>query len=243
MTSLWYVWCVLRRELGAYLRSPGGYVIVAVVLAIDGLTFNALALPGTVASTYVFQTFLLWHSGWSATAAVFVAMRLIAEERQTGTLIMLVTSPLREWHVVLGKFLGGVVFLLVLNAISLYMPLLVFLHGRIALGHIAAGYLGVMLFASTALALGLVCSAVAPNQLMAVILGGAVVGAFVLLWAVAKTASPPIDAVVAYLSLHDKHFRPFMRGIVSVKDVVFYLTLIYFSLTVAAGMLEARRWR
>lgn len=237
------VWTIFRRELGLYLRSPMGYIIVAVALAADGLLFNALALPGQRRSTEILADFMLWTGGISATAAVFIAMRLIAEERQSGTLTLLATSPVRDWQIVLGKFLGGLALIAVLNALTVYMPLLVLVHGKIAFGHVLAGYLGILLLAGAALALGLLCSAVAPNQLVALVLAGGVVLTFVLFWALSKIASPPVEDLVAYLSLFDKHFRPFMRGLVSVQDVVFYVTLTYVALVMATRVLETRRWR
>ncbi len=240
MSNVWYV---LRRELGVYLRSPMGYIIVAVMLGIDGLLFNAFGLAGQAKSSQVIESFFLYTSGVSITASVFLAMRLIAEERQTGTLVLLATSPIRDWQIVMGKFLGGVAVLVALNVLTAYMPAMVMVHGKISLGHLFAGYLGVLLISSSSLALGLLCSALAPNQLLAVILGAAVVVVFILLWALSKIASPPVEDLIAYLSIHDKHFRPFMRGLVSIQDVIFYLSLTYVSLTMASRVLETRRWR
>lgn len=239
-----HVWTVWRRELGAYLRSPAGYIIIAVVLAIDGFLFNAWALgSGQRRSSEVLEIFFYGASGTTLAASVFLAMRLIAEERQTGTLVLLATSAARDWQIVLGKFLGGLVFLAVMNGLTIYMPALVMVHGKVALGHIIAGYLGLLLLGGAALAIGLVCSALAPNQLVALILGAGVTVVFVLLWLLAKIASPPVEDLVAYLSIHDKHFRPFMRGLVSIQDVVFYLSLMYVALVAATRVLETRRWR
>jgi ABC-2 type transport system permease protein len=238
------VWWILKRELGAYLRSPMGYVIIASVLVMDGLTFNALCLGvGSRRSTEVLEQFFFWSGGWACAASIFVAMRLIAEERQNGTLVLLATSPVRDWQIVLGKYLSGVAFLGILSATTVYMPALVFVHGKVALGHLIAGYLGVMLFASTGLAIGLLASALAPNQLVAAVTGAAAVGTFVLLWLLSKIASPPIETLLAYLSIHDKHFRPFQRGLVSVQDVLFYVSLIFVMLTLSTRVIEARRWR
>jgi ABC-2 type transport system permease protein len=240
MSNVWYV---LRRELGVYLRSPMGYIIITAFLLLDGLFFNAFAVAGQKRSSEVLEMFFYIASGTTMAASVFVAMRLIAEERQTGTLSLIATSPVRDWQFVLGKFLGGVAFLIALNALSAYMPALVMVHGKISLGHLFAGYLGVVLVGSATLAIGLVCSAVAPNQLVAVILGGAAVVTFVVLWALSRVASPPVEDLLAYLSIHDKHFRPFMRGLVSLQDVVFYVSLVYVALTLTSRVLESRRWR
>jgi ABC-2 type transport system permease protein len=116
-------------------------------------------------------------------------------------------------------------------------------HGKISWGHIVAGYVGLMLLGSSALALGLLCSALAPNQLVAAILSAATVSGFILLWLLSRIASPPLENLIAYMSLHDKHFQPFMRGLVSIADVVFYVSLTYVALLWATRVIEARRWR
>jgi ABC-2 type transport system permease protein len=235
---------IVKRELGAYLRSPMGYIIIAAVLLVDGLLFNAWAIgAGQRRSSEVLELFFFCASGTTMLASIFIAMRLIAEERQTGTLVLLTTSPLRDWQVVVGKFAAALLFLGVMNALTIYMPALVMLHGKISWGHIAAGYLGLMLLGSASLSLGLLCSAVAPNQLVATILSAATVTIFILLWKLSQVASPPVEELVAYLSLHDKHFRPFMRGLISIADVVFYVSLTYVALLGATRIMEARRWR
>ena len=244
MSGLSNVWWIMRRELGAYLRSPMGYIIIAAVLMVDGLLFNAWAVSSAARkSSDVLEIFFYCASGTTLLASIFISMRLIAEERQTGTLVLLSTSPVRDWELIFGKFLSGWVFLGIIMALTAYMPALVMIHGKVSLGHILAGYLGLMLIGSAALALGTLCSAFAPNQLVAAVAAASIVAAFVLLWLLSRIASPPLDDLIAYLSLHDKHFRPFMRGLVSLADVVFYVSLTYVALLGATRVIEARRWR
>lgn len=238
------VWWILKRELGSYLRSPLGYVIITVVLVADGLLFNAYAMGSQAKlSALVLQDFFFITSGLTVAASIFLAMRLIAEEKQTGTLVLLTTSPVKDWELVLGKFLGALTVLIIMNALTLYMPLLVMVNGKVSFGHLFAGYLGLILIDSAALALCLLCSAIAPTQLIAAITGSAVVVIFIVLWVLSKIASPPLEDVIAYMSIHDKHFKPFMRGLVSLGDAVFYISLTYVALLSATRVLEARRWR
>lgn len=237
------VWWIMKRDLGSYLGSPMGYVVLAVALALNGLLYNALALAGNRLSEQVLHDFFFYASGVSVVASVFVAMRLVAEEKQLGTLTLISTAPVREGQFVFGKYLSGLAFLALLSALTVYMPALIFINGKVSLAHVAAGYLGVMLISSASLAIALACSTVAPNQLVALVMGAGVVLLFVLLWFVSKIASPPFEDIIAYLSLHDKHFRPFMRGLVSIQDVVFYVTLTYVALVVATRFLESRRWQ
>lgn len=236
-------WIALR-ELGSFLRNPMGYVIIAAVLVIDGLLFNAFAVgSGQQRSSEVLENFFYFASGVNLVASIFVSMRLIAEEKQNGTLVLLHTSPIREWQVILGKYLSAMGFVALMTGLTFYMPALIFIHGKVSLGHIAAGYFGLLLITSAAIALALLASSLSPNQLVAAVLGAGFVLTFLLLWLLSRIASPPMEDLIAYLSLHDKHFRPFMNGIVSLQSVVFYASLTYLSLLIATRVLEARRWR
>jgi ABC-2 type transport system permease protein len=235
---------LIQRELGDYLRATSGYLIMAAALMVDGLLFNAWAVGSTQRpSSQVLEVFFYCVSGTTVLASILISMRLIAEERQNGTWALLATSPLTEAQVVLGKFWAAWIYLGVMTGLTVHMPLLVALHGKIAWGHIAVGYLGLMLLGAACIAIGLLCSALAPSQLVAAIFSAATIGTFILLWLLSRIASPPLADVIAYLSLHDRHFRPFMRGIVSLSDVVFYLSLTYVALTAATRALEARRWQ
>jgi ABC-2 type transport system permease protein len=238
------IWWIIRRDLGTYLGSPLGYIILTSALALHGLFFNTVVLgQGSMLSEEVLTRFFFFASGINATASIFVAMRLISEEKQLGTLTLISTSPVKDHHFVLGKFFSGVFFIGLLTALTLYMPLLIFMHGKISLAHLGAGYLGLMLLCSAVIALGLFASAIAPNQLVALVVGALLVGIFWLFWFIAKVASPPFEDILAYLALHDKHFRPFMRGLISTRDIVFYLSLIYVALVATTRVVEARRWR
>src|SRR5688572_9317957 len=152
------VWWIMRRDLASYLGSPVGYVVLAVALALNGLLYNALALAGNRMSEQVLSDFFFYASGVSITASVFVAMRLIAEEKQMGTLTLISTAPVRESQLVLGKFASGMTFMALLSALTLYMPLLIFINGKVSLAHLAAGYLGVLLISAASLAVALACS-------------------------------------------------------------------------------------
>lgn len=241
---MYNVFAIVKRELLAYLRSYLGYIIIAAVLVIDGLLFNAYAIgTGQKRSSEVLEAFFYLASGATLASSIFIAMRLFAEERQNGTWVLLATSPMRDWQIVLGKFISGLAFLTLLLALTAYMPALVMLNGKVALGHIGAGYLGLWLLGGATLALCLLCSALAPNQLVAAITGAAVVLVFVLLWLLSRIASPPIETLLSYMSIHDKHFRPFMRGLISLSDVVFYISLMFVALTLTTRVIEARRWR
>ena len=232
------------RELGATLRSPLGFVIIAIVLAIDGLFFNLWALgEGAKFSTEVLAEFFKVLSGTTMVASVFISMRLLAEEQRDGTIVLLLTSPIRDHEVVLGKFLGAFGFLSLMTLLTLYMPLLVMVNGKVSWGHVFAGYLGLHLLGAACLAIGTFGSALARSQIVAAFVSGCTIVALILLWLLASKSEPPLKQIFPYMALHNEHFRSFMQGKVHLRDLVFYLSLCLFFLTAATRMLESRRWR
>ncbi|QQR90638.1 MAG: ABC transporter permease subunit [Myxococcales bacterium] len=236
---------IARRELGAYLRTPSGYIIAAVVLLLDGLFFTTMAVGDSPKlSSEVLETFFFWAGGLTGAAAVFLSMRLFAEEQASGTQILLFTSPVKESEIVMGKFLSALLFLTVITLLSLYLPALIFVNGKISIGHIAAGYLGMLLLGAACLALGTLGSAIASNQLVALLLGGVLVFVFsVLCWHIARVTDPPLSSMMSYMALYVKHFHPFRRGLLQLSSVVIYLSVIYFSLLASIRILQSKRWQ
>ncbi len=236
---------IFRRELGEYLHSLLGYLVAAVVLLIDGLLFFAQGLgpaAGERLSGEVLSRFFYNTSGLVAIAAVALAIRLIAEERQAGTLVLLSSSPVREWEVVAGKFLSAFAFLGGITMVSLYMPLLVMVNGKISLGQVFVGYLGLLLIGAACLAIGVFATALTRHQLLAAALGAAITGTMFLFWPLSIVVDPPLSRVFAALSMHARHFQGFQVGTLHLRDVVYYLAVTYFFLLLATKTLEAKRW-
>lgn len=234
---------IARREAYAYLRSPLGAAIVAGVLLIDGLYFYWSGMNRKLLSAEALQEFFYGASGTTMIAAVILSMRLLSEERQTGTFTLLSTAPVRDVEIVIGKFLAAFVVLVVMTALTAYMPLLVGVNGKVSLGHVLVGYLGLILLGSAATAIGLFASALARSQVVAAIIGAALLGVLILQWMVAKAVDPPLNEFMSGLALHHENFRPFMQGILELKTVVYYVIVTYFFLLAATKVLEARRWR
>jgi ABC-2 type transport system permease protein len=235
---------IARRELAAYLRSMTGYVIAALVLAIDGILFQAFVLGnGEHLSAEVLSNFFYISSGLVIVASIFISMRLFAEERQTGTLVLLTSSPVHDWQIVLGKFISAFVFLAMITLATAYMPALIFVNGKVSFGHMAAGYLGLLLLGAAALAIGTFGSALARTQVLAAIFSGCIVVAMIVSWLLAKVTERPFTDVFNALALHGRHFPPFQAGAVHLRDVFYYLAVTYFALFAATRVMEARRWR
>jgi len=234
---------IMRRELGSYLRSMSGYIIAALVLLVDGLLFNALALAGEKLSSEVLSQFFFNSSGVVMVASIFISMRLFAEERQTGTLVLLASSPVHDWEIVIGKFLAALVFLMLIMAATVFMPLLIFVNGKISLGHMAAGYIGLLLLGAASLAIGTFGSSLARTQVLAAIFSGCMVVGLVVCWMLAKVTEAPLNDMFTALALHGRHFPPFQAGAVHLRDVGYYLMVTYVALFSATRVMEARRWR
>ncbi|MFN7952474.1 MAG: ABC transporter permease subunit [bacterium] len=237
------VFLVLRRELVAFFASWTGYAIAAAVLVVDGLLFNGLALgSGKQLSAEVVRQFFYFSSGTTMITGILLSMRLVAEERGSGTIVLLRTSPLSSTEIVLGKFLSALAFLAFITLSTLYMPLLVMVHGKISPGHLAAGYGGLLLLGAASIAIGLFASTLARVQVVSAIVGGAILVGILVLWFVARKAEPPVSSILVALALYSTHFEPFMKGVVHLKDVVYYLSLTYFFLLLSARSLDAQRW-
>ena len=235
---------IARRELKAYLTTPLGYIIAAVVLLAEGLLFNWFALGGEAhPSTVVLESFFWLAAGTTMISSVFLSMRLLAEDRQTGALVLLMTSPAREREIVAGKWLASFIFMAGINVASVYMPLLIFVNGRVSVGHIASGYLGLFLLGGASLAIGLLGSALTRYQVVAVIISGVMVLFMVLAWLGANVSEPPLDRFFQHLALYNKHFVPFQHGVLGLSHVAYYASVTFFFLLAATKVLEARRWR
>lgn len=235
---------IAGRELRSYFRSPLGFVVAAAMLLVEGLWFQTQALgTGARLSSDVLAQFFYGASGVTMFAAIVLSMRLIAQEHEKGSFVLVNTAPVRESEIVVGKFLAVFAVLAIVTALSAYMPALIFVNGRVSIGHILVGYLGVLLLGGTAVAIGLFASALARSQVVAAILGTVILGVLLLLWLVARITDPPINTVLDSMSLHHERFRAFMLGILRLENVVFYLAVAYFFLLAATKTLEARRWR
>ncbi len=232
-----------RREMVAAFRSPLGAVVVAGALLADGIFFYWSALTEKLLSAEVLERFFYNSSGVTMIAAVALSMRLLAEERQTGTITLLNTSPLRDHEIVLGKFLAAVTILTLTTLLSLYMPLLIFVHGKVSVGHILVGTLGLVMLGSATASVGLFASALARSQVVAALLGAVMVGCMLLFWILAKAVDPPVQDMLAGLALHHENFRPFMVGTLNLGCAAFYVAVTAFFLLASTKTLEARRWR
>jgi ABC-2 type transport system permease protein len=251
------VLAVARRELYAYFSSPLAYVIITVFLLLCGFYFYNVVSWFALQSMQFYQypellaemtmTEMVWRPLLDFMAVVFLfvvpflTMRLIAAERRSGTLELVLTSPLWNYQIVLGKFLASLALLGGLVAPTILYVLVLSQHGDPDPAPIACGYLGLILVGSSLLALGLFISSVAKTQSVAAI-GG--LGMALMFWLVGWSsdyASPTVAAVLKYLSLSD-HLDDFAKGVLDTSHLLYYGSLVFLGLFLASRTLEAKRW-
>jgi ABC-2 type transport system permease protein len=249
---------ICQKELKSYFASPIAYAVMAIFGLIFGwVFFNASRdflrftfqsqMMGRADTVNINDSIIRPLLGFAGTIALFmvpmITMRLFAEEKRTGTIELLLTSPIRDIEIILGKWLGA----LTLYACVLFMSManlaLLFVWGKPDWKPVLVGYLGLLLQGGCLLAIGALISTMTRNQIIA---GIATFFISLLLWMLswftAYDTTSVTAQVVNYLSIVT-HFENFGKGVLDSKDVIFYLSMIFFSLFLTSRSLESLRWR
>jgi ABC-2 type transport system permease protein len=251
------VWIICRKELGSYFVSPVAYLLLTMFGLIFGFFFwnmlGAFVIEGMEMQMRG-QTFpmnlneqiirpLLSDVGVIGLFFIpMITMRLFAEEKRSGTIELLATSPIRDLEIIVGKWLAALVLyscLLLFTALNFGF---LFRYGNPDWKPLAIGYLGLLLQAGALLALGTFISTLSKNQIVA---GAATFGVCLLLWVLEWASGYETTTwarVLAYMSVIT-HFESFGRGVLDTKDTIFYLTVIFLGLFFTARSLESLRWR
>ena len=234
---------IMLKELKSYFVSPIAYVIIAFWLIGTGLFFTLiLNFSRTASMQDLFGTVTVLL----LLIAPALTMRLLAEEQRTGSLELLMTAPVRDWEVVLGKFLAAVGLFSAMMGLTLAYPLMLQLFGgNPDWGPILSGYLGLLLFASSFLAIGLFASSLSDNQMIAAVVGFILL---LILWMIGQVGSGlslagDVSGWLTALSVTEHFNNSFPRGVIDLTDVLFYLLLTGVMLWTTIQIVEARRWR
>lgn len=247
---------IAQRELNAYFSSPIAYVLLGFFALLFGWFFyvplayfeqqsmNAGMNPGqalnvnqmlvgpTLMNTTVIMLFLF----------PLVTMRTYSEEKRSGTIELLLTSPITDVQIILGKFLGAMLLYMAMLALTLIHIGILFIYGQPEWKPIATGYLGLLLMGGSFLSLGLFISSLTKNQIVA---GISTFAVFLMLWVInwiGTFVGPTMQTVLTFLSLTD-HFDDFSRGIIDTKHVIYYLSFMAFGLFLTAKSVDSERWR
>ena len=235
---------IARRELGSYFTSPVAYVFLVIFLLLTGF-FTFTAGQFFERGEASLGAFFGWHPWLYLVLVPAVGMRLWAEERRSGTLELLMTMPITPWQAIAGKFLASWIFLAVALALTFPVAVTVNVLGSPDNGMIVAGYLGSLFLAGAYLAVTCMTSALTRNQVVAFILS-VVACLFLILCGfnpvtdlMARWASPALVDTVAAFSVVT-HFDGFQKGVIDSRDLLFFLSLIGFSLFATGVILRNR---
>ena len=251
------IWAITKRELKNYFLTPIGYLVVILFVAIMSWMFCA-AMIDFLKRAQSYMAFggmgemnlnaMIIQPVLGNMAVIFllmgalITMRLLAEERKMKTIELLLTSPIHPYQIVLGKFFSVLLLLMLMLSVTFIYPIVLMIFGNPDIKQILAGYLGVFLFCAAFLSFGLFISALTENQITA---GAITFGLFLFFWIISWISASPdsfIGKVVAYISIID-HLANFIRGLIDTKDVIYYVSFIFFGLFLTHQAIESQRWR
>jgi ABC-2 type transport system permease protein len=248
---------VAEKELRSYFASPIAYIVTGFWALVFGYFFYVMLYfflqrsqmgmgMGGPQSVNVNQDMIRYVLTNASVVVLFVlpaiTMRTYSEEKRSGTIELLLTSPLTDMQIILGKFLGTLALYAAMLLVTLLYIGLLFFFGSPEWKPIVAGYLGLLLLGGCFLSIGLFISSLTKNQIVAAVITFVV---FLMLWVIDWMASDATGwsaTVLRYLSL-TSHFEDFSKGIIDTKHVVYYLTLITFGLFLTAKSVDTERWR
>jgi ABC-2 type transport system permease protein len=251
------VWPIFKKEMLLYFTSPVAYVVLTIFLLIVGYFFYSIFAYFTVASMQAAMNPMMardlnvtdgvMRPLFSNVSVILlllmpiITMRLFAEERKSGTIELLLTYPVRDGAVLVGKFLAAFALYALMLFLTLLYPAIVAFFARLEWGPLVTAYVGLVLLGGTFLAVGLLASSLTENQIVAAI---GTFGALLIFWVIgwsADYAGPVAGRLLSHLSIID-HYDSFARGVLDTRDVIYYVNFIVLALFLTLRSLEARRW-
>jgi ABC-2 type transport system permease protein len=252
------VLAIFKKEFRSYFTSPIAYVVLTIFALISGYffysllaffslnslqaSFNPAFAQSLNATEWIVRPLLRNIAVTMLLLMPAATMRLFAEEKKSGTIELLFTYPIRDWELVLGKFLAGLALYAGMLAVSLLDLMMLGFFARIEWGPVLTGYLGLLLLGMAFLGLGILASSLTENQIVAAV--GAF-GVLLLLWVIGwatESAGPTLGTLLSHLSIIN-HYDSFAKGVIESKDVVFYLNFTLLCLFLTLRSLESKRWR
>jgi ABC-2 type transport system permease protein len=243
---------IAGKEFRSYLKSPMAYIVAFIFLLFTGTFFvsylsansyNDTSIRGLVDPLALFGLGGLGNIFLLLFAAI-ITMRLISEEKKLGTWELLLTSPVKDSDVVIGKFIGSFGLLASILVLTIYYPILLFILGDPDIGPIISGYIGMFLFGGAALAIGIFASSVTANQIVAAVVSFGIMGGLWVLGVIPQQiANMPngLKTVLSYVSLSG-HSIGFVVGILDTRDIIYLISITVLFLFMAARSLESSRW-
>jgi len=250
---------IARKELNSYFASPIAYIVLGLWALLYGYFFIAIL------SFFVRQSMQMNQFGMQGPQAMnvnqqlirpllqnvtililflmpMVTMRTYSEEKRSGTIELLLTSPVTDFQIIMGKFLGALSLYAIMLAVTLIHVAFLFIYGTPEWKPIVTAYLGLLLLGGCFISLGLLISSLTSNQIVA---GMVTFAVFLLLWVITWVGSfggPTFDKLTTYLSIID-HWDDFGKGVIDTTHVIYYLSFITFGLFLTAKSVDSERWR
>jgi ABC-2 type transport system permease protein len=252
---------IFRKELLSFFSSFVAYAVIAVFLAITGYLFYSLLANFSVlsfqtqANPMIARQYNLLNLNETVVRPLFgnismimllmtplLTMKLLAEEKKSGTMELLLTYPVRDSEVVVGKYLACLVVLLALLLSTVTYPVLLYVWGEPEVMPILTGYLGLFMLGAAFIALGVFASSVTENQIVA---GSLAIGILFFFWLMSYSVafvSPGVGQVISYIAINE-HFESLAKGVIDTEDIVYYLGFVLIFLFLTLRAVEANRWR
>ncbi len=240
MNSFPNIFPIFKRELRSYFNSLVAYVVIVVFLAILGWFFANNLFLNNVASLYIVFDSPLAKILFLVIAPA-ITMRLLAEERKSGTIELLTTKPVKDVEIILGKFLAAWCVLGAALLPTLFYVITMAVLGTVDIGAIISGYIGLMLMGGVFIALGVLASSLTENQIVAFILGFIFCFVFFMLDKVLPYMPSFMASTIEFLGV-DFHYSSIVRGVIDSRNIIYFFSLLGFSLTLATVSLERRKW-
>lgn len=244
------IWTIAKREYKIYFSSPLAYIVMLIIFGVIGVIF-ALNIINLTNNPFGFNqapdasivtgpmAFLLVFS------APALTMRLLADEQRMGTLELMLTAPVRDWELVVGKWFGSFLFVLTIIGFSLIFPLILnyMIDPGIDQQTMLSGYLGIILVAAAFLSIGVSISAMFSNQFAAFFLS---MGLLIILWFLIGIPGQIFftgGEIFDYLNMNDRFYNSLNQGIINLSDIVYFLSVTALGLFIGSVAIETRRWR
>lgn len=243
------IWIIAKREYRLYFSSPVAYAVATIILGVLGIFFYLNMQATQIDNTYVpgINSILGPLAVMMVLITPAITTRLLAEERRLGTIELLLTAPVRDWELVVGKWLGGFLLMLTIIALTIVYPLILnqLVEPGIDQGPLISGYLGAILVCASLVAVGVLISSFFTNQIAAF---AATLGATIFLWwvlgpiaQITGTLSPGSE-LLGYLDFQGHYFNTLLQGIIDLRDIVYYISLTALALFFGTVSVEVRRW-
>ena len=231
------IFTIFKKEVRSYFNSPAAYIVITFFLLFTGYFFGSNLFLMNQANL---------RTAFGIIPLVFIffmpaiTMRLIAEEKKTGTIELLVTYPIKDSEIIVGKFLSALMLLAVALVFTWFYVISVSLLGNLDGGQVVGGYFGLLLMGAAYLAIGMFASAITENQIVAFIVALVIIFVFFLMDTILFFIPASLVSIFQYLSI-DYHFQNISRGVIDSRDLLYYFSVIFFSLLLASHALSRRK--